>query len=74
MPISKLFKVGNVSKFSVSILLCNMLTSLLNDIFIELKNIITILSNMQFKYANYMSKSQAVNMFALVYLFWDACW
>jgi hypothetical protein len=75
MPVSKLYKVENVSKFSFSILLCNRLTSLLNDIFIELKNIvITILSNMQFKYANYMSKSQAVNMCALVYLFSDECW
>lgn len=73
VPVSKLFKVENVPKFSFSILLCNRLTSLLNDIFIELKNIITILSNMQFKYANYVSKSQAVNMCALVYLFSDEC-
>jgi len=29
---------------------------------------------MQFKYDNYVSKSQAVNMCALVYLSSDECW
>jgi hypothetical protein len=40
-----------------------------------LKNIIiTILSNMSCKYANYMSKSEAIYMCALLCLFSDKCW